>query len=381
MLDHLASVNREDEKLSVFAWELSRGWFPTLPDRQTLHSGMDIGLPDAGGESYAGATVHAISGGEVIYADQVIPWSEKEYDFGRVIVRHPTPGGDAYVLYMHLGSILPRTGDQVSESDVLSTVGWHGKFHHLHFAVASQQPLAGPCPEQMLEAEAGKWPEGDGRWNVLRLKIDTLDPNEWPGMTMFQGPWYLIHPIEFVRAMRGLDYSHYNGVGSPHTFLAKTTTIFSAATAKREGIVKVGQLLRFKALAGDQRLLELAHGSGQPLARGDDKASKENKDAVGAMQDALIPIAGSPRRRLSHSAAQPLGTATAPPPPGLPSCSTSPTRGPRADTAPLRSPPSPGPHPGPAAPLGAACSFGTSIIIGPTGSLHVSESLRKPSMA
>jgi hypothetical protein len=282
MLGHLDSVTREDEKLSVFAWELSRGWFPTLPDRTTLHSGMDLGLPHAGGDPYVGAPVYAIADGEVVYADPVIPWSLQEYDFGRVIVRHPVSGGDAYALYMHLGSIKAHNGKLVKEGDLLGAVGWHGSFHHLHFAVASQKPLGGPCPEQMVEAEANALPEGDGLWNTLRLKVNGLDPNEWIGMMMFDGPWYLIHPIEFVRAMNGLEYSHYNGVGSPHTFAAAATTVSG------QGTVKVGELLGFKALHDDKKLLDLAHGKGDGLAKGDEKGGKENKDAIRAMQEALI---------------------------------------------------------------------------------------------
>src|ERR1041385_4659416 len=83
-LKHVESLPREDEKLSAFAWEVGRGWFPTREDRTTFHSGMDIGLPDDADHSLWKAPVYAIGDGTVFHADNFIQYVDGA-DFGRVI--------------------------------------------------------------------------------------------------------------------------------------------------------------------------------------------------------------------------------------------------------------------------------------------------------
>lgn len=205
---------RDDLKLTTIAWGAGDGWFPLHADH-SFHGALDLGLPDLADCSWLGADVLAITEGEVIYCDSGL-LSESGYDFGRVIVRHPSPsGGDVYALYQQLGDVVVTEGEFVEEGQVLGRVGWYGGFSHLHFAVASPAPL-GDGTDLTPLYDRGSLPSGDGVWNVLQVRVGTLDPLEWTVLSDMEGDWHLVNGIEFVRWARGESYQHDTGRGSNH---------------------------------------------------------------------------------------------------------------------------------------------------------------------
>src|SRR5207247_8441100 len=122
--------HREDQKLSSIVWEASRGWFPVMSDRKTLHLGMDLGLPGAEAkDSLYGTPVRSIGEGEIAYAYAGFR-SEDGFDWGSVVVKHDTGKGIAWVLYLHLFGVKGLPGQKVKAGDVLGYVGHHGDFNH-----------------------------------------------------------------------------------------------------------------------------------------------------------------------------------------------------------------------------------------------------------
>jgi len=279
----ISGDEREDVKLTAIVWGVGHGGFPVMSDGKTLHSGVDIGLPEvATGDpnSWWGADVHAIGDGEVIYAESGTR-TDEGFDFGRVILRHQGPdGSDLFALYQHLSVVSVVQGGLVQQGEVLGQVGWHGDFPHLHFAVAAQRALGGDrdlVPESAKDA----LPKGDGVWNVLRVKVDALDANEWPGLP--EGPFYLHNPIEVVRWSRGEEYLHDIGDGHLSRCALGVEAVGHDVQPGEDNAHQVDAILRSAPLKGCQRLVELAHDPAfAPLGKG-----YADKDVVIALQRAL----------------------------------------------------------------------------------------------
>ena len=261
----LAESLREDVALTRLAWGASRWWFPVAQDG-AWHGAVDLGLADAAGDSLRGAPVTAVAEGEVVFVDDYSE-SAEGYDFKRVIVRTPTPDGDAYVLYQHLGTVEALApGKLVAAGERLGSVGWHGDFPHLHLAVASQAALGGD-KDLVPEAEKSALPEGAGVWNVLRVRVGELVAAEWPGLP--NGDWYVFNPIEFVRWLRGEAYQHDIGAGTSHALTCSVTTS-DLGEAGQGAVHKVDVALKCSALKGCDGAQKLARDPGfAPLTMGE----------------------------------------------------------------------------------------------------------------
>jgi hypothetical protein len=271
---------RDDLKLTQIAWGVSLGWFPVRHDG-AWHGALDIGLPNWGGESYAGTPVYAIGDGEVVYLEERLVCAEG-YDFGRVIVKHSTPDRqDFYALYKHLVDLEVSAGQSVSAGALLGKIGNYGGFPHLSFAVAALAPLGGQ-DDLIPECPWNALPAGEGVFNLLRIRMDTLDPVEWPVSSIQNTPAYLFNPVEVVRYCRGERYEHDFGRGSCHGVLAGQACEGLGIVASTRNEVRVNPL-RSRDLKDDARLVSLAQSpSGQPIAKG-----YSNKDTAKAIQRAL----------------------------------------------------------------------------------------------
>src|SRR6266571_5487085 len=140
-LEHLGMKGdeRPDVALTKIVWGAGKGWFPVMADR-TPHYAVDIGLPELPGDSLKGAKIKAIGDGKVVFVERDI-CTQEGYDSGRVIVKHSAKGKDAYVLYQNLEEVKAIGGKELKQGDPIGTIGWHGDYPHLHFAVASPEPL------------------------------------------------------------------------------------------------------------------------------------------------------------------------------------------------------------------------------------------------
>ncbi|MBS2025746.1 MAG: peptidoglycan DD-metalloendopeptidase family protein [Deltaproteobacteria bacterium] len=274
----VSQASPPDQILSAVGWEIGRGWFPTLPDRATLHEGFDLGLPESPAGTLFGMEVTAIGPGTVVHASSGYT-SPEGFDLGRVLIQHETPFGPAYALYLNLADVLVWPGLVVDGGTSLGHLGHHGEFTHLHFAIALSE-LQNPPEELAQELAAGQWPEGDALWNVLRVRVDELSPLDWPDMP--PGPWTLVHPVEFVRACRGDPYQPYVGAG--HDLLVDTTPVVPhEAPAQEDQSHVIAELLHHPQLAPNATLHELA---GNPAAPAIEKGTSDS-DAAKAIQSAL----------------------------------------------------------------------------------------------
>jgi len=204
LLEHLGmnGDERPDVALTKIVWGAGKGWFPAMADR-TPHYAVDIGLPELPGDSLKGTEIKSIGDGKVVFVEGGI-CTKEGYDSGRVIVKHSAKGKDAYVLYQNLEDVKVSRKQDLKQGDPLGTLGWHGDYPHLHFAVAAPEPLGDK--DLAPEIQPGKLPEGDAAWNVLRVGSLELDPAEWPQVP--QGKYWLLNGIEFVRWLKGEPYEH-----------------------------------------------------------------------------------------------------------------------------------------------------------------------------
>ena len=279
----ISGDERDDEKLTALVWGVGHGGFPVMADGSTFHSGVDIGLPDvASGDpgSWWGAPVYAVSDGEVVYAEAGTRTPEG-FDFGRVILRHQAPDGtDVFALYQHLGEVFASWGGFVNQGDVIGLVGWHGDFPHVHFAIASQTPLGGDR-DLLPEAAQSSLPKGDGVWNVLRVKVDALDADEWP--LIGGGPFYLHNPIEVVRWTRDEQYLHDIGDGHLSRCQLSLEGVPQQMQPGDANAHQIEEILRSSPLKACAKLVELAHDPGfAPIAK-----RYPDAEVVKALQRAL----------------------------------------------------------------------------------------------
>lgn len=276
----LESGMRDDVKLTHIVWGVAHGWFPVHHDG-SWHGAVDIGLPDWNGETYRGAPVCAVSAGTVVYVGPELVSTNGE-DFGRMIIQHATPGGQTfYAHYKHVVGMNAFPGKQVSGGERIGRVGSYRSFPHLSFAIASAEPIGGST-DLVPECARSALPEGDGVYNVLRVKLDALDPFEWPVDALKNRPAYLFNPIELVRHCRGEPYVHdvgagyWHGLAPCHRAEARSVPLDSHTDVN-------GSPLHSKAMKDDPDLLALARDpNGAPIQRGHSK-----KATVVALQTAL----------------------------------------------------------------------------------------------
>jgi hypothetical protein len=274
--------DRDDQKLTAIVWGVGHGGFPVMGDGKTFHPGVDIGLPDVasnGGSSWYGSDVYAIDDGEVIYVESDT-LTKDNYDFGRVVVRHQTPEGDVYAVYQHLIGVTAVWGGLVKQGEVLGQVGWHGDFPHLHFGLCSKTKFGGD-QDLIPEADQGALPEGEGVWNVLRVKTDALAPAEWPMVP--DGPAYIYNPVELIRYHRGEEYLH--DIGGGHLSRVRLSGKPAEETVKpnEDNTHKVESHLQSKVLKDCKKLEELSHDFEFPAIG----RSYSDKEVIKALQACL----------------------------------------------------------------------------------------------
>lgn len=99
------------------------------------HEGEDLNLK-TGGDTDLGQPLICIANGEVTSVHN----HTSSPTFGKHIhIKHVGPWGEVYSHYAHCRDIYPKTGDKVSEGQVIATVGKSGTgFAHLHFAIKLQ---------------------------------------------------------------------------------------------------------------------------------------------------------------------------------------------------------------------------------------------------
>lgn len=274
--------DREDQKLTAIVWGVGHGGFPVMADGKTFHPGVDIGLPDVesgGDSSWYGADVFAIDDGEVIYAESDTR-TKDDYDFGRVVVRHQGPEGDLYAVYQHLIGVAVAPGGLVKQGDVLGQVGWHGDFPHLHFGICAKARIGGD-QDLIPEAEENALPEGDGVWNVLRVKAEATPPADWPMVP--EGPAYIYNPIELIRHARGEEYVHDIGTGHLGRVALSGKPAEEEAKPNADNSHKIASHLQSEALKKCRKLAELAHDFEFPAIG----RSANDKEVVKAIQTCL----------------------------------------------------------------------------------------------
>jgi peptidoglycan hydrolase-like protein with peptidoglycan-binding domain len=271
---------RDDLALTHIVWGMELGWFPVHQDG-SWHGAVDIGLPDWSGETVGGVPVYAVGDGEVVYVDEQLI-SDEGYDFGRVIVRHAAPTGQQFhAHYEHLVDVRVFVGQRVTAGDTLGKIGSYGSFPHLSVAVAALEPLGGR-DDLLPEAPQNALPSGEGAYNVLRVKMDALDPVEWPLSALQNVPGYLFNPIEVVRYCRGEPYMHDIGPGSRHDVVPTSSSEGHGVPANSDTEVRANPL-RSKELQDDPALVKMAQTPGAaPIAKG-----HSNEKTVKAIQRAL----------------------------------------------------------------------------------------------
>jgi len=99
------------------------------------HEGEDLNLK-TGGDSDLGQPLHAISDGEVTSVHS----HTGSNTFGKhVHIAHDGPWGKVYCHYAHCDDIRVKTGDKVSEGQIVATIGKTGTVYaHLHWAIKLQ---------------------------------------------------------------------------------------------------------------------------------------------------------------------------------------------------------------------------------------------------
>lgn len=157
-------VGTDAERASNVIWP--GDWFDALPylykNAGSYHTGADLNLNKPTWNSDAGAPVHAISAGQVIFVG-VLPDT-----WGTVIVIRHAPLSDGTPVYSrcaHLASVAVSAGDQVSKGQQVGTIGtmpgYPGR-DHLHFDIS--------CTD-ILADDPGHWPGAD-RASVIANYVD-----------------------------------------------------------------------------------------------------------------------------------------------------------------------------------------------------------------
>jgi len=273
---------REDEKLNCILWNASLGWFP-VTQTGDWHGALDVGLPDASGQGgIFGKPVTAIADGVVVFVEGVLQCSQG-YDFGRVIVEHQTPDGETfYAQYRHLEPVFVFLRQPVRAGDELGQVGWHGDFPHVELSMASQLAIGG-ADDLVPEAAREALPQSSGVWNLQRVRVERLDPSDWPIFELAGQAGYLFHPIELIRHCLRKPYKHVVGPGTIHEVEPVPEGPQKALAPGEDLEVEVGTVLRSTALASSEALVKLAHDPGfTPIGKG-----HADKGVVEAVQRAL----------------------------------------------------------------------------------------------
>jgi len=210
---HLEEAKRDDQRLTAVVWGVGHGWFP-VNSRYEPHYAVDIGVLSPNGKGgMLRKPVKSIGKGKVIFLQDKM--SEGRFALSRVIVEHPIPGGSVWALYQHLESISVTEGKEVKAGDQLGIIGTHGDFPHLRIATISTTLLGSPEREGrslMPLVDSKALPADDSVWDILAVKLPTVDSLEWPKAP--SGPVYAYNPIELVRFLR--EEPDIHDVGADH---------------------------------------------------------------------------------------------------------------------------------------------------------------------
>ena len=253
-LEHLGMKGdeRPDVALTRIVWGAGKGWFPAMADRSP-HYAVDIGLPELPSDSLRGTKVKSIGDGTVVFVESGV-CTEHGFDGGRVIVKHPAKGKEAYALYQNLDEVNPFDGQKIKQGDPIGTLGWHGDYPHLHFAVAAAEPLGDK--DLAPEIQPGAFPEGEAVWNVLRVGSLELDPAEWPRVP--SGKYWLVNGIEFVRWLRGEPYEHDIGQTPAVELVVEPAPVVDGLSPFAMSELVVESVFQSKALRANAALEKLA---------------------------------------------------------------------------------------------------------------------------